>query len=177
MCIAEMCPKTKTDCNTHVINKRELVAFIIRGVLLLAGVIIGAGIGTATLIKTYSNRDKIEELQARYSVTPQNIRILEDNINNTNTVVMEVVEKFNATILKLEDHEDDYEELKYKSVAQANDISGVISRLQIGKLVLLETTRQWRRGKLLLPLLEYMNITLPCNQLCSGAHQGGTVRI
>ncbi|CAL8128656.1 unnamed protein product [Orchesella dallaii] len=107
------------------------------------------------------------EMETRYSSIVENIRTLETQHGNTSTLVDELRTKFNSTILKLEKHQTDYNELKFKSVAQAYAISSLVSRLQVGKAVLSETKRKWEQGRLNLPFIDYLNLTLPCGHLCA----------
>lgn len=68
-------------------------------------------------------------------------------------------------------HEENYEEFKYKSVAHAYAISGLVPGHQIGKPVLAETKRKWERGKLLgVKFLEFLNETLPRPGKCDLNH-------
>lgn len=161
--LSEMCPVRKDA--QRALQKRA-VPLLLLGGLVLGGVAI-AGAGIAGLVVSLKNAGRISDLEDSYDSLTAAIKQLERNQLTMDQLIEETRAKFNNSILRFEHHERDYNELKYKSVLQAYAISRLVSRLQIGNSILSEAKREWSSGKLHMPLMDFLNFTLPCGPLCA----------
>lgn len=130
-----MCPEVHTDDEwnqhkTHIIVKRNPLS-IVGVVALVAVVIVGSTLAVMAYIQSNNDYYKIEELQDKYNIMRTNVLKLESELNATNIMVTKLTQNVNETVLKLADHEEDFEEMQWKSVAQTYAISGLVSKLQI----------------------------------------------
>lgn len=166
--LTEMCPHEKSSWNkpnTRV--KRVIPLVIIGGVVLVVAVVAGVGVAATAMVKANENEHRLEELEGRYSTLVENIRILEKQYNNVSQVINDVIGRFNQTVLHLNELERNFTMFRDEYIDQAWTISSTVAHLSMGKAVMTETIRAWRQGKLHLPFLDYMNVTLPCGNACA----------
>lgn len=81
-----------------------------------------------------------------------------------------MVEKFNSTVLYINEVHHNLTDFRHQSISQAYAIAGVVSRLGIGASIMAETKREWKQGKIHMPFLDYLNVSLPCGGLCIFEH-------
>ncbi|XP_035713879.1 uncharacterized protein LOC118438167 [Folsomia candida] len=170
--LEKMCPKRKFSDHINSRHTREIGRRVKRVLPLLAvGVIIGvtvlvAGLSVGGAINSFVQTGRISALQGTVAEQREMLDELERRVEISEREIEKLKVSLNATLEQLQLHQLDHDELKGKSIDTNFAIAYRTSRLMIGREIIREATRQWRRGKVYAPLMDFFNFTLPCGDAC-----------
>ncbi|OXA48994.1 Copia protein [Folsomia candida] len=170
--LEKMCPKRKFSDHINSRHTREIGRRVKRVLPLLAvGVIIGvtvlvAGLSVGGAINSFVQTGRISALQGTVAEQREMLDELERRVEISEREIEKLKVSLNATLEQLQLHQLDHDELKGKSIDTNFAIAYLTSRLMIGREIIREATRQWRRGKVYAPLMDFFNFTLPCGDAC-----------
>lgn len=157
----QMCP---IDYGYKLVRVRRKRFIIITG-MIIASVVLWAGAGTA-LGLAISSTVRTSELAEIAKRQAEQLDDLENRMNVTALAVRKLQEDFNTLVHDFEDHVNDFNEFKGKQVETNFRISYITARFVTFRQVIREANRQWKNKKVYAGLLDYMNLTLACGDLC-----------
>jgi len=151
-----MCPR-KNDVN-YLRVKREL--FVAIGILVIFAIAsAGVGMGAYAVHQT----DQLElgqmEIERTLDDLEKKVKILSEELK----LLQKEIKKMAMTVNKLI---MDLNEFREHSIESQFLVSYLTSRLLIGRSVIMETRRLWKRDYLDPSFFEYLNFTLPCGEKC-----------
>jgi hypothetical protein len=162
--IEKLCPLEHDRRDILSRHKRFLFTLLIG--LIIATVVIPVGLGVAAVTVSSVNAGKITEVNKAIALDRKATQALANRTDMLEVAVKKLQLNFNSLLDKLEAHERDFTQLKYKQIGTNFAVSYVTARLLTGKQIVQEAVRQWADGKVYPALLDYLNFTLPCGDDC-----------
>jgi len=146
----------------HDIQKRLAITMGILVAVVIASIGVGAvGVGASYKLnnEVHGTQDVLEQQRSILEASTENIKILGERFNHMNKTVGTVIEK-------LGDLRDDHELLKQSLMDSIFGASFLTSKFMTCQQVMKLAGREWKKGKLYEPLLDYFNYTMPCGTSC-----------
>ena len=148
--IVKMCPRKDL---THQMIRGKRGAILIIGVFAIVGLV---GWGLFSAVTTISdNKKKLEEIPR-----------LETELNRIEKSMEKFREGFNQLLSEVKDMGGDYADFKKKSTASTFAISYLTTEFLMGRIIIREAARKWRKGEVYGPFMDHLNLTLPCGEDC-----------
>lgn len=157
----EMC--RAENKRTLILRSKRFIVSLTVG-LIVASII--ATVGAAGVTAASVNSERIRSVNALVAAQATELEEASQKIDMLEMALNNLQANFNKTVLHLEAHENDFKELKAKSITSTYVISYITTRLLQGKQTIQEAYRQWKVKKIYPPLLDYLNFTLPCGDDC-----------
>jgi len=135
----------------HRLVKRELITI---GIIAISAIVM-AGIGTTSVIgivKANQNKEEIE--------------ILTNNMNLTRTKVNDLIGKHNNLVDVVDQISSRLDGHINSTVSTTYSQSYITTQLVMGQTLTKNGAKDWKTGKVNAQLLDFWNITLPCNKSC-----------
>ncbi|OXA56431.1 Copia protein [Folsomia candida] len=141
--------------STRVKRVVPVVGVIAVGAIASAGV----GLGGYALYKTMELEENQEEIM-------RTLDDLEDKVAITSSEVIFLKEKVKKMVKTVNRLIEDVNLFQEKAIEVQFITAYIVSRLVVGRGVVLETKRLWRKGRMDDQFFEYLNLTLPCRTAC-----------
>jgi hypothetical protein len=161
--IEKMCPTGSHD-HTLIKQKRFVISLLIG--ILVVSVTASVGLGVAGVTMASVNSGKIDDLQTALKKQEEETIKLDQKIELLENAVRLIENNVDKLAEKMDTHEEDHSELKWKQVGSTYAISYVTARLIIVQHIIREATRKWKERKVHASLLDFFNVTLPCGDDC-----------
>jgi hypothetical protein len=164
--LEKMCPRFQENFEA---SKKRNKRFVIIGAIIV-GAIVLTSLGIAGVSMAAVNMYKISELEDIKDMQQREIENLNGNMNLTEIAMGKLRHDFNILAKEQKIHEEDFNEYKAKSPTTHFTLSYITTRLMLGKQILKEATRAWLERKVHMGLMDYFNITLPCEDKACPLH-------
>lgn len=154
--LGKMCPPPKgTVKNTKTRRVVPILALIVVGLVM-------AGAALSDLVLSVSTSRRLGQAENVITAQQQALDSLAQENNLTELAVNKLRRDFNQLAEELESHEFEFDDFRKKSPSTHFILSSIMAGLTIGTPIIKGGAREFRRGKVSPLLLDYLNITLPC---------------
>jgi len=165
MCTTSQDPDIFMKHFSSLQNRRKRFVSILVGILIISIVTISA-VAIAGVTQSTINSGRIEDMRSELNRQNANVKHLMDNDRLMTVAIRNLQMDYNKLLGDLDSHMTDYSELKSKQISANFIISYITHRFLTGKLLIQEAFREWKDRKVFAPLLDFLNITLPCGTDC-----------
>lgn len=141
--------------------KRELIFLTC---LIISGVLLWAGMGTALRL-SISNKVTTASLAEVQQQQSEQLDYLEKRLNLTEIAITSL-QVHNGLTDRVQFLENDVNEIKAKFTSTTFLISYVSARFLLGKQVIRQANREWKKGKVDAGFIDFLNLSLPCGDEC-----------
>ena len=145
-------------------QKRALITILIG--IIIATVIVPVTLGATGVAIASVNSGRISDIQLEFGIQQSKITQLKKRVKVIEEAVNSLREDFNSLLDRLEAHDKDFQELKFKQVGTNFAISYLVFQLLNAKELIREANRKWKQDFIHPAFLEYFNFTLPCGEDC-----------
>lgn len=163
--LEKFCPVEKTE--TQVTAKTRDKRFVVIAIgMIISVVIIMIGVQVHTLQRTMKNEEKIEEMKGKMDIFDRMFRNMERKYDLQSDSIHEMQKSVEGLAHALGLMDKDYTEFKSKQPGSIFISSYILSKIMIAQQILRDSRRAWVKGKIHAPLMDVLNITLPCKDRC-----------
>ena len=153
-----MCPKFEQ----HSLQKTRRKRFILLATMIcVALVVVGTGVGVVT---SSVNAARISSQNDIIYQQGQRLNVLKQQVNISELAIRKLQEDFNTLVEQVERVDLDLAELKTKGPQTHFGLAYITSRLVMGKKIIQDATREWRKKRITDSLFDFFNLTLPCSK-------------